>query len=95
MERQPQHTQSHRPGGSGDAPKGGVLSWITEVYCGLHGHDNLLHFEADRMFLRCASCGHETPGWELTETAPTVRLQGDRRRHMLIQPPLVTSRRVA
>jgi hypothetical protein len=33
--------------------------------CGLHGHDSLLHFDDGRMSLMCASCGHETPGWDV------------------------------
>jgi hypothetical protein len=49
--------------------------------CSLHGHDPLLHFDQNRMYLRCASCGHETPGWELDEHRPRVRFQGDARRH--------------
>ena len=30
----------------------------------------------------CVSCGHESPGWELTETPPTVTEVGDARRHV-------------
>jgi hypothetical protein len=64
---------------------GGVLSrlWRRVQYalCSLHGHDPLLHFEQNRMYLRCASCGHETPGWELDERRPRLRFQGDAKRH--------------
>lgn len=69
--------------------------WIHQMYCGLHGHDSLLRFERDRMFLQCASCGHETPGWELSAVPrPIVRARGDSRRHVM-RPRLVTARRVA
>jgi hypothetical protein len=68
---------------------------IRQAYCGLHGHDTLLQFAHDRMYLKCVSCGHETPGWELTETPPTVRVVGDARRHAIVRPHLVPSRRVA
>jgi hypothetical protein len=44
---------------------------VRQFVCGLHGHDALLQFAAGRMFLRCVSCGHETPGWNLDETPPT------------------------
>ena len=52
---------------------------IRQMFCGITGHDALLKFERDRMFLRCVSCGHETPGWDLNETPPTVRSRADKR----------------
>jgi hypothetical protein len=72
-----------------------VLTWLREFYCGLHGHDNLMQFGKDRMFLQCASCGHETPGWLLTEAPPRIVARGDSRRHALARPRLVTARRIA
>jgi hypothetical protein len=72
-----------------------VIDRLRQMYCGLHGHDTLLHFEHERMFLRCVSCGHETPGWELNEAPPTVTLRGDSRRHALARPQLVRARRIA
>ena len=66
---------------------------VRQFFCGLHGHDALLHFEDGRISLLCASCGHKSPGWEFGRGAarheraaasqPTVRL------------PLVGQRRVA
>jgi hypothetical protein len=49
-----------------------VFDRVRQMFCALHGHDNLLHFEQDRLFLLCVSCGHESPGWELNETPPTM-----------------------
>ena len=49
-----------------------MLDRVREAICGLHGHDILLEFQRDRMFLKCVSCGHESPGWDLNETPPTV-----------------------
>ena|SRR5438046_2919641 len=72
-----------------------ALAWLRQAYCGLHGHDHLMQFAKDRMFLQCASCGHESPGWELTETPPQIRLRGDARRHVLMHPHLVGARRIA
>jgi hypothetical protein len=72
-----------------------VTSWLRETLCGFHGHDNLLHFGHDRMYLRCVSCGHESPGWTLTEKPPTVTAVGDAQRHVLPGPQLVRSRRAA
>ena len=62
---------------------GRMLEWMRQTYCGLHGHDNLLHFEDERISLRCASCAYETPGWELNEVPPTVTVRGNARRHRL------------
>jgi len=65
---------------------------VRQFFCGLHGHDALLHFEDNRISLLCTSCGHESPGWEFGRRAsrgeravsqPTVRM------------PLVGQRRVA
>jgi hypothetical protein len=69
--------------------------WLPQFLCGLGGHDSMLQFEHERMFLRCVSCGHETTGWELTETPPTVTIRGDARRHALVRPKLVSARRIA
>ena len=80
------------------APNGGfarVMELLRQTFCGLHGHDTLLHFEHERMSLRCVSCGHETPGWELNEAPPTVTVRGDARRHALARPQLVSARRIA
>jgi len=43
---------------------------VRQWSCGLHGHDTLPVFERHRMFLRCVSCGHESPGWEFSEAPP-------------------------
>ena len=74
---------------------GRVFGWLRQTLCGLHGHDTLLHFEQERMSLRCASCGHQTPGWELNEVPPTVTVGGDARRHAITRPQLVGARRIA
>ena len=73
----------------------GVLDMLRQMFCGLSGHDTLLHFEEERMSLRCVSCGHETPGWELNEVPPTVTVRGDARRHQIVRPRLVADRRIA
>jgi hypothetical protein len=72
-----------------------VVEKVRQMFCGMHGHDNLLQFEQDRMFLRCVSCGHESPGWALTEAPPTVKERGDARQPTLVRPQLVGARRVA
>ena len=73
-----------------------MVRWIKEMYCGLHGHDTLMQFEKERVFLRCTSCGYETPGWMLTEAAPNTVQRGDPRRQALVRPRLaVGARRIA
>jgi hypothetical protein len=64
---------------------------FAEAFCGLHGHDSLLQFEQDRMFLRCTSCGHESPGWQLNKTPPTVVADPDARRQTFACPQLTVS----
>jgi hypothetical protein len=73
-----------------------VLDWLRQSYCGLHGHDTMLHFEKERMFLQCVSCGHRTPGWELTEISqPPVTVRAEPARHAVLRPQLVSARRIA
>lgn len=50
-----------------------VLERLGQLVCGMHGHDNLIQFEQYRMFLKCASCGHESPGWRLPNRRPVVK----------------------
>ena len=68
---------------------------LRQMFCGLHGHNNLLQFEPHRLSLKCFSCGHETPGWALSGPPPTPTIRGDARRHALVRPPLLGARRVA
>jgi hypothetical protein len=72
-----------------------MLGRVRQMFCGLHGHDALLHFEQDRMFLKCISCGRESPGWELNETPPTIRSTGGARRQVVMPPQLISERRIA
>jgi hypothetical protein len=72
-----------------------VMERLRQMSCGLKGHDTLMHFEDERMSLRCVSCGYETPGWELNEAPPTVTVRGDARRHAISRPKLISERRIA
>jgi hypothetical protein len=72
-----------------------VLDRMRQAYCGLHGHDALLHFEQDRMFLKCTSCGHESPGWDTQEAKPAESQRKAARTPALAGSPLVSVRRVA
>ena len=65
-----------------------MVTRLGQVMCGLRGHDSVLHFEGKRVMMRCTSCGHDTPGWEVTGRGPRKRFDGDARRHAL-KPQLV------
>lgn len=56
---------------------------IGQWLCAMRGHDSVLHFEGKRVMMRCTSCGHDSPGWEISGHAPRQRFEGDRRRHVL------------
>jgi hypothetical protein len=72
-----------------------LMTVMSQMFCGLKGHDTMLRFEEERMSLRCVSCGHETPGWELNEAPPTVTARSDSRRHTLARRQLISTRRIA
>jgi hypothetical protein len=81
--------------GQADGLGGRMFDSLRQMFCGLHGHDALLHFEHQRISLRCASCGYETPGWDLNEVPPTVTARADARRKVPARPHLVSARRIA
>jgi hypothetical protein len=55
----------------------------------MRGHDSVLHFEGNRVMMRCTSCGHDSPGWEISGRGPRKRFDGDARRHLLTPRRLV------
>jgi hypothetical protein len=65
---------------------------IGQWLCGARGHDAVLHFEGRRVMMRCTSCGHDSPGWEVSGRAPRQRFEGDPRRHRLQGRRLVLRR---
>ena len=51
---------------------------VRQFICGLHGHDVLYHFDQHHVSLVCASCGYESPGWNVpvsgsSPATPAVR----------------------
>jgi hypothetical protein len=66
-----------------------TMGRIGQLFCGLKGHDAVLHFEGNRVNMRCTSCGHDTPGWEISERGPRRRFEGDARRHLMTPQRLV------
>ena len=68
---------------------------VGQLFCGMRGHDAILHYEANRVMMRCTSCGHDTPGWEISGRGPRKRFEGDARRHLLNQTPRLVLRKTA
>ena len=60
-----------------------LVAHLGRIVCGWRGHDAVLHFEGNRVMMRCTSCGHDTPGWEISGRGPRHRFDGDARRHLL------------
>ena len=61
---------------------------LNQLLCGLSGHDAVMHVEGRRVMMRCTSCGHDTPGWEISGRGPRLRYEGDARRHLMPSRPL-------
>jgi hypothetical protein len=66
-----------------------AMGRLGQFLCGVRGHDTVLHFEGKRVMMRCTSCGHDSPGWEINGRAPRRRFDGDARRHLLATKRLV------
>jgi hypothetical protein len=66
-----------------------IVMRIGQFFCSMRGHDSVLHFEGNRVMMRCTSCGHDSPGWEISGRGPRQRFEGDHRRHVLVPQRLV------
>lgn len=66
-----------------------AMGRLGQMLCAFRGHDSVLHFESNRVMMRCTSCGHDTPGWEISGRGPRRRYEGDARRHHLTTQRLV------
>jgi hypothetical protein len=71
---------------------------VARLWCGMHGHVIMLHFEPNKLSLQCSLCGYETEGWEVGRSM-TARRQAnnpqarpERRRTLR---PLPTNARLA
>ena len=85
---------------NGDGVFARLIAWLGQFFCGLiHGHHSVLHFEGEKMLLRCTSCGFDSPGWDTRGERPRVKLAGDPRRHAhharRAQPAIVPIRRAS
>ena len=74
---------------------GRVMDRVRQMFCGLQGHDNMLQFEHEHLYLRCTSCGHQTPGWRLNDLAPARPAAIGTSSRTLVSSQLDSVRRVA
>jgi len=71
---------------------------FARLWCGLHGHLIMLHYEPNKLSLQCSFCGYETEGWEVgrpmtaRRQANNPQARPDRRRTLR---PLPTNARLA
>jgi hypothetical protein len=96
----PQPLTSTRTNDTGSEVRNGgvvgrLIAWLSQMLCGLHGHESVLHFEQNRILLRCTSCGHDSPGWDVGPRRPRVRFAGDQRRHLSVAPDQLPMRKTA
>lgn len=66
-----------------------VIGRLGQMLCGMRGHDSVLHFEGNRVMMRCTSCGYDTPGWEISGRGPRRLFEGDAKRHLIATQRLV------
>jgi hypothetical protein len=52
-----------------------LASRLSQLICGLSGHQLLLNAEPGRLSLKCMSCPYETPGWAIKEKSYDARLR--------------------
>jgi hypothetical protein len=76
------------PAAEGSTVDDGLLArafeFVSQRFCAVRGHDSVLHFEENRVRLRCTSCGYDSPGWEVNDRRPHVRYaQADEQRFLL------------
>jgi hypothetical protein len=48
-----------------------MLTMLRRFICLVTGHKTILHFERNRLALRCLDCGYQTPGWTIGEFTPS------------------------
>lgn len=57
-----------------------VFDRLGQLLCGMHGHEHMLQHDRGRLFLRCATCGHESPGWDVPTRLRAARVSESRAR---------------
>lgn len=77
---------AHFPRTSGDRERTSAVldrakNWFEQVCCALRGHDAVLTYGPNNVFLECTSCGHQSAGWAVGPKRYTLRpaTRGSRR----------------
>ncbi len=42
-----------------------LINEVARIWCGVHGHQVMLHFEPNKLSLQCSLCGYATEGWDV------------------------------
>lgn len=71
------------------------LEWLHRSLCALRGHDAILQYERNRIFLRCTSCGYETPGWDVAHTTTLRHPVAEARGPLAAPADLAVVRKIA
>lgn len=57
---------------------GRIVTAFRSAWCVINGgHYKVLHTAPDRLALRCVSCGHMSPGWEIGSPRAVRRASND------------------
>jgi hypothetical protein len=91
----PQQLTAVGHGTNGGALVARTFTRLGQLLCGVRGHESLMHFEGKRLMMRCTSCGHDTPGVDLSDREPRRRFDGDARRHRMTPGPRLVLRKTA
>lgn len=65
-----------------------AVEFVSQRFCAVRGHDSVLHFEENRVLLRCTSCGYDSPGWEVNDRRPRVRYAKADEQRFVLDPEL-------
>ena len=57
---------------------GTLMASLQRLICGIRGHEDYLHFEKNRVYLQCVSCGYESPGWVVENRRPVLQFKSRR-----------------
>jgi hypothetical protein len=95
----PDHVFAAEPATPAVEERSGIVAWllgrVQYSLCALHGHDSMLQYERNRIFLRCTSCGHETPGWEVAQNATLHHHAPELRARLARHADLAVARKIA
>jgi hypothetical protein len=55
-----------------------LMGFFKRLLCAWRGHEDYLHFEKNRVYLECVTCGHESPGWTIDSPRAVLRFESRR-----------------